>query len=306
MRLAMCAFVLCVAAFAAAGCGGDDDSSGAGGPTVDRFDSDAAWRLVERQVEVGQRPAGSPQLRKLAEELRPLLPEGRFEAVRGEPGLRNVVGTLPGRRPGIVVGAHYDTLVKPKGFVGANNGAAGTAVVIEAARAVAAAERKLADPEGGAREVRFVLFDGEEPAAGLPEESADFYHSGLRGSRAYVAGHPDRTAAMVLLDYVGNKGLKLPREGSSHIELWSRLRGAARRVGAQRVFPPYSADTITDDHTPFLRAGIPAVDLIDWSYPGHDLSDGLDKLSRRSIDAVGESVVELVLRLRRATGAEIG
>ena len=306
MRLAMCAFVLCVAAFAA-GCGGDDDSSGgAAGPTVDRFDSDAAWRLVERQVEVGQRPAGSPQLRKLAEELRPLLPEGRFEPVRGEPGLRNVVGTLPGRRPGIVVGAHYDTLVKPKGFVGANNGAAGTAVVIEAARAVAAAERKLADPEGGAREVRFVLFDGEEPAAGLPEESADFYHSGLRGSRAYVAGHPDRTAAMVLLDYVGNKGLKLPREGSSHIELWSRLRAAARRVGAQHVFPPYSADTITDDHTPFLRAGIPAVDLIDWSYPGHDLSDGLDKLSRRSIDAVGESVVELVLRLRRATGAEIG
>jgi Zn-dependent M28 family amino/carboxypeptidase len=245
-------------------------------------------------------------LRRLAGQLRPLLPEGRFEAVPGETGLRNVVGTLPGRRPGIVVGAHYDTLVKPKGFVGANNGAAGTAIVIEAARAVAAAERKLADPEGGAREVRFVLFDGEEPAAGLPEESSDFYNSGLRGSRAYVEAHPDRTAAMVLLDYVGNKGLKLPREGSSHLELWSRLRAAARRVGAEHVFPPYSADTITDDHTPFLRAGVPAVDLIDWSYPGHELSDGLDKLSRSSIDAVGESVVELVLRLRRANADELG
>ena len=249
MRLAMCAFVLCVAAFAA-GCGGDDDSSGgAGGPTVDRFDSDAAWRLVERQVEVGQRPAGSPQLRKLAEELRPLLPEGRFEPVRGEPGLRNVVGTLPGRRPGIVVGAHYDTLVKPKGFVGANNGAAGTAVVIEAARAVAAAERKLADPEGGAREVRFVLFDGEEPAAGLPEESADFYHSGLRGSRAYVAGHPDRTAAMVLLDYVGNKGLKLPREGSSHtrtlVPASCALRAGSVRSASSRRTPPTRSRTTT-------------------------------------------------------------
>jgi len=299
MRLVMCAFVLCVGAVAVTGCGGDDDSGGAaGGLKVDRFDSDAAWRLVERQVEVGQRPAGSPQLRGLAEELRRMLPNGRFESLPGEPGLRNVVGTLPGTRPGIVVGAHYDTLVKPKGFVGANNGAAGTAVVVEAARAVQAAERKLADPEGGAPEVRFVLFDGEEPAAGLPEESADFYHSGLRGSRAYVAAHPDRTAAMVLLDYVGNKGLKLPREGSSHLELWARLRAAAHRVGAQHVFPPYSSDTITDDHTPFLRAGVPAVDLIDWSYPGHDLSDGLDKLSRRSIDAVGESVVDLVGGLR--------
>jgi len=307
MWVALCAPLLCAGALGVAGCGGDDDSSAsASGLNIDRFDSDAAWRLVERQVEVGQRPAGSPQLRRLAAELRPLLPHGRFEPVPGEPGLRNVVGTLPGRRPGIVVGAHYDTLVKPKGFVGANNGAAGPAVVIEAARAVAAAERKLADPEGGAREVRFVLFDGEEPAGGLPEEISDFYHSGLRGSRAYVAAHPDRTAAMVLLDYVGSRGLKLPREGSSHLGLWSRLRAAAARVGAEPVFPSYSADTITDDHTPFLRAGVPAVDLIDWTYPGHDLRDGLDKLSRRSIDAVGESVVELVLRLRGAEGEEIG
>ena len=63
----------------------------------------------------------------------------------------------------------------------------------------------------GAREVRFVLFDGEEPAAGLPEESTNFYRAGLRGSRAYVARHPGRTAAMILLDYVGNRGLRLPR-----------------------------------------------------------------------------------------------
>ena len=289
--------LLCALALGVAACGGSDDRPprASGGLAVNRFDSDSAWRLVRQQVEVGQRPAGSPQLRRLAERLRALLPDGRFEAVPGEPGLRNVVGTREGRRPAIVVGAHYDTLVKPRGFVGANNGAAGTAVVVEAARALA-----RADVARGSREVRFVLFDGEEPAAGLPEESADFYHSGLRGSRAYVARHPDGTAAMVLLDYVGNKGLRLPREGSSSIELWARLRSAARRVGAARFFPPYSGDTIVDDHTPFLRAGVPAVDLIDWTYPGHDLTDGLDKLSPASLDAVGETVVELVQRLRAA------
>jgi glutaminyl-peptide cyclotransferase len=293
-RLAGIGVALCATVLVASACGGSDDPrADESGLKVDRFDSDRAWRLVRQQLEFGQRPAGSPQLRRLAVRLRPVLPNGRFEPVPGEPGLRNVVGTLPGRRPGIVVGAHYDTLVKPKGFVGANNGAAGTAVVIEAARALATAKRKR-----GALEIRFVLFDGEEPASGLPEESADFYHSGLRGSRAYVAAHPDRTAAMLLLDYVGNKGLRLPREGSSSLPLWVRLRAAARTVGAGRVFPPYSGETITDDHTPFLRAGVPAVDLIDWTYPGHDLSDGLHKLSRYSLDAVGESVVELVLRLR--------
>jgi Peptidase family M28 len=284
---------VCAVVSAAVGCGGSDDQPAEKqGLAVDRFDSDRAWRLVRQQVAVGQRPAGSPQLRRLAERLRTLLPDGRFEPVPGEPGLRNIVGTVPGRRPGIVVGAHYDTLVKPKGFVGANNGASGTAIVIEAARALT-----KADSSGG-REVRFVLFDGEEPAAGLPEESADFYHSGLRGSRAYVARHPGRTGEMVLLDYVGNKGLRLPREGSSNLALWARLRDSARRVGAERYFPSYSGETILDDHTPFLRAGVPAVDLIDWRYPGHDLSDGLDKLSPASLDAAGESVVELVRRLR--------
>jgi len=54
-----------------------------------------------------------------------------------------------------------------------------------------------------------------------------------------------------------------------------------------------------DDHTPFLRAGVRAIDLIDWGYPGHSLTDGLDKLSTRSLDAVGGTVVRLISELRR-------
>jgi glutaminyl-peptide cyclotransferase len=260
---------------------------------VDRFDANRTWRILERQVAYGQRPAGSSQLRRLARSLRRLLPNGRFEPLASEPGLRNVVGTVPGRRPGIVLGAHYDTLVKPPGFVGAYNGAAGTAVVIEAARALGRVQRPT-----GAREVRFILFDGEKPSAGLREESTDFYSAGLRGSRAYVARHPRRTAAMILLDYVGNRGIQLPREGSSTPLLWDRVRTASRRIGAARFFPDETGARIVDDHTPFLRAGVPAVDLIDWSYPGHDISDRIDKLSRRSLDAVGETVVELLVGLR--------
>jgi glutaminyl-peptide cyclotransferase len=287
------AFVVSAALLALASGGGPGSSVASADLRVDRFDAERTWRVVKDQLTYGQRPAGSPQLRRLARRLRASLPNGRFEAVPGGPGLRNVVGTLPGSRPGIVLGAHYDTLVKPLGFVGANNGAAGTAVVVEVARALSRVRRP-----GPAREVRFVLFDGEEPSAGLPEESTDFYHSGLRGSRAYVARHPGRTAAMVLLDYVGNRGLRLPREGSSTPALWNRVRRAARRVGAARFFPDGTGVRITDDHTPFLRAGVPAVDLIDWSYPGHDLSDRLDRLSRESLDAVGETVVELLTGLR--------
>jgi hypothetical protein len=248
---------------------------------------------VKRQVATGQRPAGSTQLRRLAVQLRPLLPAGHFESIPGEPRLRNIVGTLEGRQPGILVGAHYDTLAKPRGFVGANNGAAGTAVVIAVARAL---EETSAPP--AAREVRFVLFDGEEPPEGLPEEAEDFYNEGLRGSRAYVAAHPGRTGAMILLDYVGNKGLTLSREATSTPALWKRVLSAASSVGAARFFSPKTAVPIVDDHTPFLIQGVPAVDLIDWTYPGHELSDGLDKLSPRSLEAVGETVVQLVSELR--------
>ncbi len=263
---------------------------------VDRFDAQRAYRLTAQQVAVGQRPAGSGQLVQLAQRLRPLLPAGRFEPLPDSTAakpLQNIVGTIPGRKPAIVLGAHYDTLVKPDGFVGANNGAAGSAIVIEAARAL----RKLKRP-AGAPELRFVLFDGEEPDAGLPEDEQDFYNAGLRGSRAYVARHPKGTRQMLLLDYVGNKGLRLPREATSDPRLWAAVRAAAAKVGVGAVFPDRTDVAITDDHTPFLRAGVPAVDFIDWSYPGHSLQDSMAQISPRALDAVGETVVQYLRTAR--------
>jgi glutaminyl-peptide cyclotransferase len=260
-------------------------------PRVNRFDAPRAFALIRRELGYGQRPAGSAQLRRLADVLRRELPNGRFEAVKGHPGLRNVVGTMPGRAPAIVVGAHYDSEYHPKGFVGANDSAAGTAAVVELARDL------VGTVYPGSREVRFVLFDGEEEGPGC--SNARFATCALRGSRAYVAAHRREIGQMVLLDYIANKGVRLPREGSSNPALWARLRAAARSVGVGAVFPPTDQVTIYDDHTPFLRAGIPAVDLIDFSYRYADgLDDTLGKLSLASLDAVGETVFALVSGLR--------
>jgi glutaminyl-peptide cyclotransferase len=261
-------------------------------PRVNRFDAPRAFALIRRELAYGQRPAGSAALRRLAEVLRRALPNGRFEALPGHPALRNVVGTIPGRGPAIVVGAHYDSEYHPKGFVGANDSAAGTAAVVELAR-------DLEHAGGSGREVRFVLFDGEEEGPGCP--NARFAQCALRGSRAYVAAHRREVGQMVLLDYIANKGVRLPREGSSNPALWARVRTAAGKVGVGAVFPPTDQVTIYDDHTPFLGAGIPAVDLIDFSYRYADgLKDTLDKLSVASLDAVGETVFALVSELRAA------
>jgi len=252
-------------------------------PRVDRFDARRAFGLLRAQVELGPRPAGSAASRTLARRLRRLLPRGRFEPVPG--GLRNVVGSIPGRRPAVLVAAHYDTKDLP-GFVGANDGASGTAALVEIARSM----QRLRRP-AGAPEIRFVAFDGEES----PDDDADFYSTGLRGSRAYAAARARELRAVVLLDFVGERGLQIPREAGSDPALWARLRAGARRVGAGAAFPDGEVGEVLDDHTPFARRGIPAIDLIDFTFAcWHRTCDDLDVVSARSLDLAGEAVVELL------------
>jgi Zn-dependent M28 family amino/carboxypeptidase len=269
------------------GCGGGESSH------PNRFDADRAMVLVQRQVAVGQRPAGSPQLRRLASRLRPLLPGGRFEpfaSLGPQQGLRNVVGVLPGRAPAILVGAHYDTQYRPPGFVGANDSAAGTAAVIELAREL------RSELPAGHREIRFVLFDGEEAPPGCTDKF--FAYCALRGARAYAAAHPGEVGDMILLDYIANRGVRIPRETNSSPELWDQLRRAAAEVGTEDVFPSGTQTPIIDDDIPFIQRHVPAIDLIDWSYPyKNGVEDTLDKLDPASLDAVGETVAQLVLDL---------
>jgi len=263
-------------------------------PTSNRFDSGRAFALLRTQVqEYAYRPAGSPALRRLAGRLRGLLPHSRFEQIPGHPGLRNVVGSIPGRGRAIVVGAHYDVEAAPQGFVGANDGAAGSSAVVYLARALAATARPR-----GARAVRFVLFDGEEEPAGC----TPFLQCGLRGSKAYAARHAGQVHSLILLDYIAEKhDLRFARELGSDRALWAKLRSSARAVGVGSLFPATAAaGEVLDDHTPFTQRGVPAIDLIDFAYPPRDtLQDTLDKVSQRSLDAVGEAVLRLVLRLRR-------
>lgn len=276
------AALLSVALAALAGCGSDDGSS------PDRFDSARAFELIERQVAFGPRPAGSEASQALGRQLRRELPNFQVQPLAG--GLLNLISVIPGEQPAIVVGAHYDTEATIPDFVGANDGAAGTAAVVELAKVLPGLL-----PEGH-REVRLVLFDGEEEPAGCPE--VRFLQCALRGSKAYVAAHPGETGEMILLDYIANKGLQIPREQNSDPALWSRLREAAAEVGAERYFPDANQPPIIDDHTPFIQAGVPSIDLIDFSYLYADTAhDTVDKLDPAALDAVGETVAELVITL---------
>ena len=251
----------------------------------DRFDSTAAWGFLKRQVALGPRPAGSEKSRELGEILRRSIPRGRFQAVPG--GLRNVVGTIPGRNPRrkVVLGAHYDSKDLAD-FVGANDSASGTAVVRQLARTI--------KPRQLRPTLIVVFFDGEEAPRG---KDSEFERYGLRGSK--VAARAFRSAeAAIVLDFVGDKELAIPRDQYSSRRLWTKLRAAARRTGHARHFPAREQGAVLDDHVPFIRAGVPAIDLIDFDFPcWHRTCDDLTAVSPRSLDAVGETMMAFLAEL---------
>lgn len=288
------------AAVLVAGCG-DSEPAGEGG-----FDADRAFADLEAQVEIGPRPSGSPGARETAELISSRLTDAGVENVLVQKPYANVLGRIEGSEPGtVVVGAHYDTKDGIPGFVGANDGASGVAVVLELARTL---PRPLPGPS-----VSLALFDAEEARGARP-----FEVDGTRGSRQYVAyadsggdqGSPalGEIRAMVLFDLVGDCKLEIPLEAQSDAVLYELFAAAAAGEASSGSPAPFEGRTspVGDDHVPFRDAGIPALDVIDFGYgpgppPGaywHTDDDTLDKVCPESLDAVGEAALTAIPQIR--------
>ncbi len=276
-----------------------------GAPTTPAraFNAARAFRDLRAEVALGPRPAGSAANRRDARLIARRLRDAGVQDVRIQRPWRNVVGRIPGSQPGaVVVGAHRDTKDIP-GFVGANDGASGVAVLLELAR-------DLPNPAPGPS-VDLAFFDAEE-SRGASSSARAFERTGDRGSRQYVRyaaaagrqGSPPLRSirAMVLFDMVGDCDLRIPFEASSSPALYRRFLGAAGPNGPFRGTTP----RILDDHTPFERAGIPAVDLIDFDYgpgpsPGaywHTRNDDLAHVCAGSLRAVGAASLAAIPKIR--------
>lgn len=207
--------------------------------------------------------------------------------------LKNIIGTFRGQSSDIVVLAgHYDSL-RREGFVGANDGGSSAALLLELARVLG---RRQPNP----LTVWVVFLDGEEAVRQWSPQD------GLYGSRYQVsawqrAGVLPRLKAVIVVDMVGDKDLALRRDLNSTPWLTELIWQAARARGYQAHFLD-DTTAIEDDHLPFIRAGVPAVDLIDFEYGPdnrywHTREDTLDKLSPGSFEVVGEVILESVARL---------
>jgi hypothetical protein len=268
-----------------------------------QFDADRAWQHLLTQVNAGPRVPNMPGHDTIREyllgQLRGLT--DRVDAqdfsweVRGTRlPMSNVFGLFGPDRPNkVLLAAHWDS--RPQAdqdpnpanrqtpIPGANDGASGVAVLLEVARVL-----QVAPPPVG---VIILFFDGEDYGPGV---DAMFL-----GSR-YYAEHvvPERPGWGILLDMIGDRDLHIPREAGSQ-QLASavndRVWSAAKELG-RAEFEDMIGSPILDDHVPVLQAGIPMIDLIDFSFgPNHSwwhtLEDTPDKCSVASLEAVGQVVL---------------
>ncbi len=205
--------------------------------------------------------------------------------------IRNVIGKRGSAgAPWIVLGAHFDSRLhadkdplpenRQQPIDGANDGASGVAVLLELARVIPADEDLS---------IWLVFIDAEDNGGIDGREW-------IMGSRAFVEGLAGKPDAAVILDMIGDADLNIHLEKNSDPGLSAQIWEVADGLGYGEFFIPTAKYSILDDHVPFLQAGIPAVDIIDFDYPyHHTLADSLDKVSPTSLNIVGDTMLAWLL-----------
>lgn len=261
------------------------------------FDGQRAYEHVLAQVALGPRPVGSQAATRTAEYIESYLQSvgwtpSRIEGEYGGVVVRSVVAEKPSASPRsagrLLIGAHYDTrpaadrdpVAARRGepILGANDGASGVAILLELAR--------VFDPARSKYEVVLAFFDGEDKG-GI--EGWPFSVGADMVAERIGAG----LAGMILLDMVGDSDLQIYWEGNSDSQLAAEIWRVARALGFTNQFVPEVRYTLIDDHVPFLRRGVPSVDIIDFDYPyWHTTADTADKVSPKSLEIVGNVLLE--------------
>jgi Peptidase family M28 len=268
------------------------------------FNGERAMDHVRKQVDIGPRVPGSPALAKTREYIISELKKSglsvttdEFTATTpvGEKEMVNIVAELEGESKDVIlIASHYDTkFYKDMQFVGANDPGASVGTLIELGRVLTGVDRK---PK---LTYRLVFFDGEEAFCETWEEcNTPDGPDNTYGSRRYVSqliknSELGRVKALILLDMMGYKKLELGRDDMSTRWLQDIIWQRAKEMGHGAIFVDRPEGVGGDDHEPFLKAGIPAVDLIQLnSYPyWHKATDTIDKVSPESMKVVGDVVL---------------
>lgn len=269
------------------------------------FSGAQALEFTRKAVAFGQRPAGSAANRQLQTfieaQLKPLHCQVTFDAFSastpvGTVSMRNIIARFPGTSGrSVVLTGHFDSKPMPGvNFLGANDGGASAGLLLEMARVIGATTH--------VNDIVLVFFDGEEA---FGEWSAT---NGVYGSRHLAKkwsedGTLARIKALINVDMIGDKDLDLLSDENSSPSLRTLVWKTATDNGYQKYFLP-GGFPVEDDHMPFIRLGVTALDLIDFDYgPNnsywHTAQDTMDKLSAHSLEVVGNVLVAVTRKLEQ-------
>jgi glutaminyl-peptide cyclotransferase len=274
----------------------------------DGFNAQQAFAYTARIAGFGERWPGSPGHARTEELIRQTVKKdgGQVEAdnftaktPRGPVEVHNIIGKFnvsgdPKQKIFILAG-HYDTLFQP-GFIGANDGASSTAILLAFADALAGHKTNM--------QIWLVWTDLEEAVKAF-DATDGLYGSRHLAGKLLAEGFTSRVRGFFLLDMIGDKDLSVARESGSSRWLQDDIAQAAKQLGYGDYFFRYEAGII-DDHVPFLETGIAAVDVVDAMYgrmgPGFDSmgefhhanTDTMDKVSAHSLEVVGRTILRTV------------
>ena len=241
----------------------------------------------------------------LKQHFKPEAARGNFETDQftantpaGPQTMRNYIAKFPGKKDGIIVlASHYETNwpLRNIAFYGANDGACTTALLIELG-----AYFRTHPPQGYS--VWLVFDDGEE-AVDQWSDSDSLYGTRHLAARWFADGTLKRVKAFLVADMIGDKDLNILEEMQSTPSLRDAFRQAAVNTHHSAYVYKTQADE-EDDHIPFLRRGVPSLDVIDVDYGPHTAAtpdgyhhtaqDTIDKISPKSLQISADLFLETI------------
>jgi glutaminyl-peptide cyclotransferase len=272
-------------------------------PAQQHFNGAKAYEYARQFAAIGPRwPTGPGHLKAEAflrnQFKRDHVEEDTFTANTpiGAVPMRNFIVRFPGKKNGVIVlTTHYETNypLRNTNFAGANDGAATTGLLL------AIADQLRGKPLQG-YSVWLVFFDGEEAIKCLQcwSDSDSTYGSRHLAAKWGGDGTLGRIKAFMLADMIGDKDLNIQRESQSTGWLVSLVGQAAHKFGYDRYFFQ-KEEPVSDDHLPFVRRGVPSIDIIDLDYGPdnsyhHTTQDTMDKVSSRSLTISGDVFLETI------------
>jgi len=219
------------------------------------------------------------------------------DTVEGKFPVRNIIAKFPGTKDGIIaILGHYDTNypLRNIGYVGANDGGSSTAILLEFANQLRSAS---AGKKRDGYSVWLVWTDGEEAVRSWSDTDS-LYGTRHLAEKWEKDGTLKKIKALMVMDMIAPIDLAILRDTNSTPWLLDLIYAAAERGGYQSHF--YVLQTpMEDDHLPFVKRGVPSADVIDMPYGYNDVFhhtalDTMDKLSPKSLQIVGDTILETV------------